>query len=176
MLRPKLAPDDPLPTPFIVVVDTREQHPFDFEGLVADAKDHRRPLLVRTERRGLASGDYSLAGFESHIAVERKSTADLFSTLGQGRERFERELFRLNQMEYAAVVIEAGWVEILSDPPAHSQLLPKTIHRSVIAWQQRYPRIHWWPCGNRRLAEVTTFRILERFWKEQQHGKEETQE
>jgi ERCC4-type nuclease len=43
-------------------------------------------------------------GFADQIAVERKSLADLFGTLGQGRERFERELVRLSAHQYAAVV------------------------------------------------------------------------
>jgi ERCC4-type nuclease len=97
------------------------------------------------------------------IAIERKSQADLFGTLGQGRERFERELERLAGLLWAAVMVEADWAEVLSGFD-RSRLNPKTIHRSVIAWQQRYPSIHWWFCGDRRLAEVTTFRILERWW------------
>jgi hypothetical protein len=36
----------------------------------------------------------------------------------------------------------------------------------VIAWQQRYPRVHWWLCPGRAFAEVTTYRILERYWRD----------
>lgn len=168
-------------TPFIVLCDSREQQPYDFGGLLADAKQDNRPLAVRWARTTLASGDYSLAiddprqagqamSLQHLVAVERKSISDLFGTLGQDRERFERELERLAQMQFAAVVIEASWQDILLDPPQHSALNVKTIHRSVIAWQQRYPRVHWWPCGSRRLSEITTFRILERFYKELNRG------
>src|SRR5581483_2134770 len=101
----------------------------------------------------------------NQLAVERKSLADLFHTLGQGRDRFQRELGRLAKYDFAAIVIEADWSTIIMDPPKRSRLLPKTIFRSVIAWQLRYPRIHWWTCPNRQFAEVTTFRLLERFWK-----------
>jgi ERCC4-type nuclease len=160
-----MSPEEPLPTPFTVLIDTREQHPYRFEGLRSDAREGRRPLAVQTERATLRSGDYSLCAWCDYVAVERKSVSDLFGTLGQGRERFERELLRLAEMEFAAVVVEANWSEVLAPQP-HSQLNPKTVHRSVIAWQQRHPRVHWWFCGDRWLAEVTTFRILERWWRD----------
>lgn len=150
-----------------VVIDTREQLPFSFEGLTCDAVDGGGPLTIPTCRGTLASGDYSLLGFESFVAVERKSLADLYSTLGQGRERFERELERLAAMDFAAVVIEATWPEIVADPPPHTELPPKTVFRSILAWSVRYPRVHWFPAGPRRLAEVTTFRLLERWLKEE---------
>lgn len=164
------AKDEPFTFPATVVVDTREQSPFAFASLRTDVREGRRPLIVSTVRGTLKSGDYSLAGFETQVAVERKSIEDLFNTLGQGRGRFQRELARLNDQAYlfAAVVVEAGWDEIIAAPPERSMLRPKTVHRSVISWQMRFPRIHWWMCPNRAFAEVTTFRLLERFWKEQQ--------
>ncbi|MDE2097140.1 MAG: ERCC4 domain-containing protein, partial [Patescibacteria group bacterium] len=120
----------------------------------------------------LKSGDYSLLGFENRIAIERKSLSDLFSTLGQGRDRFHRELERLAATDYqfAAVVCEADWATVLASPPERSMLRPKTVFRSVIAWQIRYPLVHWWFCPGRAFAEKVTFRLLERFWKEQQTG------
>lgn len=157
-----------LDCPFVVVVDTREQASFSFADLRSDAREGSRPLNVPTVVGTLRSGDYSIRGLEDAVAVERKSMQDLYSTLGQGRERFVRELERLAVMEFAAVVVEADWSAMLSTPPPHSSLNPKTVFRSVLAWQQRYPRVHWWPCPNRRFAEITTFRILERFWKERQ--------
>ncbi|HEY1189545.1 MAG TPA: ERCC4 domain-containing protein [Gemmata sp.] len=149
-----------------VLIDTREQLPFSFEGLMCDKADGGGPLTVETQRATLRSGDYSLYGFETLVAIERKSLSDLYGTLGQGRERFERELERLAAMRWAAVVIEADLAEIITQPPPHSQLDPKTVFRSILAWSVRYPNVHWLPCGDRRLAEVTTFRLLERFVKE----------
>lgn len=164
----------PLMSPFTVVVDTREQMPYEFAAIHADAAQHRRLIHVPREVRCLSSGDYSIAGeFESRVAVERKSLADLFSTLGQGRKRFTAELERLAAYDFAAVVVEATWEMVLGDPPPRSELNPKTIYRSVIAWQVRYPRVHWWMCPNRAFAEVTTYRILERFWKERENKKGE---
>ena len=76
-------------------------------------------------------------------------------------------------MQFAAVVIEADWSDILCRPPVMSQLSPLTVLRSVIAWEQRFPNVHWWQVPGRAAGEVVTLRILERFWKERQrenHG------
>lgn len=153
-----------------VVVDTREQAPFTFTGLTCDVADGGGPLTIQTTRGTLKSGDYSLAGFETRVACERKSLADLYGTIGQGRDRFERELQRLSTYAYAAVVIEATWAEIAADPPPHTRLPPKTVYRSILAWDVRYPRIKWHAFGPRRLAEISTFRLLERFLREEWSG------
>jgi len=148
--------------PHAIIVDTREQAPYTFAGIASDAAEGGGPYDVQTTRGTLGSGDYSIAGLEEIVAVERKSKEDLYGTIGQGRDRFVRELERLSEFRFAAVVIEASWDEIVLDPPAHSRLHPKTVHRSIIAWQQRFPRVHWWACGDRRFAEITTLRILMR--------------
>jgi hypothetical protein len=149
-----------------VIIDTREQLPFSFAGLTCDVSDGGGPLTVPTIRDTLPSGDYSLQGYAG-IAIERKSLADCYHTIGQGRDRFERELLRLSDLKFAAVVIEATWPEVCAEPPPHTLLPPKVVFRSILAWSVRYPRVHWLPCGDRRLAEVTTFRLLERFVKEE---------
>lgn len=154
--------------PFTILVDTREQAPFSFRGFSADAKDSRCPLVVPVKTETLQTGDYSLDGMKDQVAVERKSLVDLYGTIGQGRERFERELQRLDCMDYTAVVIEAGWSAIIGRPPPQSELSPKTVYRSIIAWQQRYPYVHWWACDTRTFAERTTLRILQRFWTDSQ--------
>lgn len=154
--------------PFTVAIDTREQRAFRFTGLRADACDKYAPLTVPTVVTTLQSGDYSIVEMESLVAIERKSLADLFNTIGQGRERFDRELQRLNLLSCAAVVVESDWHTIIHSPPSHSQLNPKIVFRSIIAWQQRYPLVHWWFLSDRRFAEVATLRILERFWKSRQ--------
>jgi DNA excision repair protein ERCC-4 len=172
-------------TPITIIIDTREQAPFSFTGFRADAK-HKQPvkdpvtgknkkdhlqntiyqipdLYVPITRAGLPTGDYSIEGHTSEIAVERKSLNDLFSTLSSGRERFERELQRLSTFKVAHIVIESDWNTIISSPPARSSLSPKSIFRSINAWQQEFPTIHWDLMGGRALAEHKTLRILERF-------------
>jgi ERCC4-type nuclease len=153
--------------PGLVLIDHREKAPFAFTGFRADARQGSKALEVPTETAVLPTGDYSLQGFTGRVAVERKSLADLYHTLGQDRERFVEELKRLDRMERSAVVVEADWDAILNRPPANSRLPPKTVFRSILAWQGCFPRVHWWMLPSRRLAEVVTFRLLERFLRDQ---------
>lgn len=164
--KPKSAPPDkPVICPFVVAIDTREQAPYHFQNLESDAAKSYRPLIVRSKVMTLETGDYSIVGHENRVCVERKSLPDAYGTFGGGRARFERELDRMSEMDFAAVVIEASWSTIIGHPPKQSKLLPKTVYRSVLAWSQRYG-VHFWDCPTRGFAERTTFRILERFWKD----------
>lgn len=163
----------PVLCPFTVIIDTREQAPYQFRTFKADAKYKTqsgiaRPLYIPTETATLRTGDYSIKGHESEIAVERKSLTDLFGTLGGGRERFERELQRLSKFQVAHVVIEATWEAVLYSPPTRAKLSPKSVFRSINAWEQQFPTIHWQFMGIKPLAEHKTFRILERFWSQRQ--------
>jgi len=99
------------------------------------------------------------------VAVERKSLEDFFGCVGSDRERFEKQLARLDELPVGVMMIEADWQRVLRGAP-NSKLLPKTVVRSVIAWQQDYfPGVHWWFAPGKRAAEVFTFRMLQRFWK-----------
>jgi len=157
--------DDPLAVPFVVAVDSREQHPYEFRGLRGRANQGHRPLLVTVERCCLATGDYSIRGFESQVAVERKSLADLYATLGQHRRRFEAEHQRMARMERARVVIEAEWSEILGCPPPGSGLAPKSVIATARSWEIAYG-VPWIAVPGRRFAELETFRFLEEFWRQ----------
>lgn len=153
--------------PFTLIIDRREKHPYRFLGLRADAKFKNVPLAIPTAFGFLKSGDYSILGFEDRVAIERKSVVDLYSTLGQHRDRFQREHERMAALDFAAVVIEGSWDRVLNHPPEWSRLLPKTVYRTALAWQIRYG-VHWIPCEDRRMGEVTTFRLLEKWWAEVQ--------
>jgi ERCC4-type nuclease len=156
--------------PFTVLVDNNEQIPYRFTGLHADSRQNNLPLIITVERANLHTGDYSIKDHHNRVMVERKSLADLFSTLSQGRARFEDELLRMNDPKYfplvSAVVVEADLETILKRPPPLSQLNPKSVVRSMIAWQQRFPFTHWWLAPNRRTAESLVFRILERYYRD----------
>ncbi|HUT54374.1 MAG TPA: ERCC4 domain-containing protein [bacterium] len=85
-----------------VVIDTREQEPYTFD-----------PQRITAIRRTLPAGDYSLAGHEGSVAVERKSLADFVSTVIRGRERFHKELKRLAEYEASCIVVEADLGDII---------------------------------------------------------------
>ncbi len=110
------------PDAFTVVVDSREQQPYRFPGAVV---------------KGLPTGDYSILGLENRVAIERKSKADAYGSLGSGRARFEKELQRLSKLDYAAIVIESTLAEFL-EAPAFSQMNPSAAVNSIIAWSVKY--------------------------------------
>jgi len=60
----------PLPKPTLII-DSMEQKPYSFKAF--------RKWFVAIERRKLPAGDYSIAGLEDRVAVERKSLQDLFN-------------------------------------------------------------------------------------------------
>lgn len=163
--RPFMDETRPKALPFTIAVDGRDKARYAFTGLHGDARDHQRPLLVTTQWQHLTTGDYSIQGLEDRVAVERKSLADLYGSLGAQRLRFESEHWRLSELQAAIVVIEASWHEILHAPPSHSKPSPKTVWRTAIAWQLCYgvPGV---PADTRGLAEIYTFRFLEKFWKD----------
>lgn len=150
--------------PFTVLVDTREQAPWRFTGI---EDDNGKPLIISTSVIGLATGDYSIGGMENSIAIERKSFSDFRSSITAERDRFEREMIRLSEMEYAAIVIEADWRELLQPDP-NSKVSPKSIARTIQSWSVRYG-VHFWTMPTRHIAEVWTFRLLQWFWKQRQH-------
>jgi len=159
--------------PFTVVVDSREQLPYEFSGMEGPAGE---TVVVPTVIRGLPTGDYSIQGMIDRVAVERKSLDDLYGSVTWGRERFEAEIGRLNTKAwlppggFSAVVIEATWPEIMAPaeyrPGWINQTEPRSVEGTIVAWSIRYPRVHWWACGDRRGAEQRTFSILRKFWEE----------
>ena len=147
--------------PLCIIQDTREQAPYTFACITP-------PPLV--EVATLASGDYSVKGLTDKVAVERKSLIDAFGTFGQGRDRFERELARLSQLRFGAVVLEADWDTIIFQPPARSKLKPKTVIRSMAAWAIRHG-VHFYWMPNRAAAEKWTWISLDRFYQDVTSGK-----
>jgi DNA excision repair protein ERCC-4 len=83
----------------VAIVDTREQYPLDLSPL-------------QTIGGTLATGDYSVQGLETIVAIERKSLQDLLACIGQERERFDREVMRLLAYPCRALVIEATWADL----------------------------------------------------------------
>lgn len=145
--------------PFRVVVDTREQAPFHFTNI-------DNLIVPLTTNKALESGDYSIEGLEALVSIERKSVGDFCGSITSDRDRFQREMRRLADLDYAAVVIEGSWPEFQSDA-RRSRVTTATIQGTMIAWSMDYG-VHFFPCMSRRHAEVMTLRILQRYWKKHQ--------
>ena len=165
---------DPKPyvPPFSIAIDFREQAPWRFSGMVAPKSKGGGVVLVNVASGvNLATGDYSIVGCEDRFAIERKSKSDLYGSLGHDRERFEREMVRLNDIGkspvcFAAVIVEADWTLLLEVPPAFTRMRPESIEGTILAWSVRYSGVHWFLCESRRHAEYRAFRLMEFWWKE----------
>jgi DNA excision repair protein ERCC-4 len=90
-------PSDP-----VIVIDTREQRPYSFSTRVAGSV-----------RKALPAGDYSVAGRETEIAIERKTMDDYIATIVHARTRFSRELAALRQYRHAWIVVEGSLDDLL---------------------------------------------------------------
>lgn len=119
-----------IPKP-VVLVDTREQAPFDFRAF---------PNWIAGEKKvALAAGDYSIEGMESLIALERKSLNDLLATLVHSRPRFFRECERLACYPYRALIIEASYEVIKSEyGDLWSEAHPNGISGSLDALEAKF--------------------------------------
>lgn len=105
-----------------LVVDTREQLPYEFSDV---------PAII-VSRYALPAGDYSLAGRENEVAVERKSLNDFVHTIIHERDRFRRELEKLQGYIRACVVVEGSWDAICKQLYT-SQAHPNSIIGSAMA-------------------------------------------
>lgn len=128
-----------------IVIDSREQKPDSFSG-------------HETEVAGLPGGDYSIAGLESHVAVERKSIDDLIGCLCGDRSRFEKELFRGKCLDYFALVIE-GSMEDITKGRYRSRMTPQSALQSIVAFSIRYSLPVWF-AGDRQQGQYITASLL----------------
>jgi len=93
-----------IPKP-VVLVDTREQLPLPLFA-------NRRNWIAGERRVALKTGDYSVEGMESLLALERKSLADLVNCTNVGRGRFIAGCSRLAKFRWKAILIEASYEDI----------------------------------------------------------------
>jgi len=136
--------------PLRIVCDSREQWPFRFDGYPVE-------VAVGT----LEAGDYSLAGFERKVAVERKSLGDLIGCLSGDRARFEKELARLRGFDACAVVVESSQ-PTLRLGHYRSAMDAGSAWQSCLAFMQRFNVPFIW-CNSRQDAEQVTFDYLRHF-------------
>lgn len=135
----------------LIIVDSDEKRPFTFRHMVDDLD---QPVTVRTYKRKLIHGDYSVLGIEQLITVERKSSSDLQKSLCNDRTRFEGCVERMNdQLTVAHIVVEG-------DLARYNKNTAWSIRRTIHSWVLRYPKVHWWLQSSRREAEVWTYQLL----------------
>ena len=120
-----------------VIQDARGQQPWDLS-------------TMRTETTTLATGDYSSAC--GRYLLECKNGVDeLIRCMTSERERFERELERMQAFESAIVLVESAY-EDLATGQYRSRMNRDSALATLVAWQQRY-QIPFQFCGSRTEAE-----------------------
>ena len=67
----------------------------------------------RSDRK-LDAGDYSIEGFETVAAIQRKELNDYVQTVIYHRERFAKELKKLAAYRLKAIVVEASMADVLA--------------------------------------------------------------
>jgi len=142
----------------MILIDTREKHPWDFSF-----------YSVETKRVALPFGDYTVEGFEDKVVIERKaSTGELAINLGKEISRFAAEFDRMRHVENKYVLCEFS-----SDDIAHFPLnsgIPKAKWKSIrmnskfIFSRIESLSIDYGLCfifaGDRRWAEEKAYQIL----------------
>lgn len=136
-----------------IVIDTREQKPLPIPGAL---------------RKALKTGDYSIEGFEGEITIERKTPAELYAMCGTERRRFERELERMREFMFRAIVIE-GTPKSIQTAVHRSRITYETVMRSLVGWELEYD-VHVIYAGSRQMAARIVVTMLRRYARFRQEG------
>ena len=129
---------------FEIVVDTREQYAYRFAS-----------QQVGTVKRALACGDYGITLVDRLVAVvERKSLADLVSSLINGKLRYA--LGDLAALPRAAVVVEDRYSQVFK----LDWVRPAVVADGLAELQIRWPSVPIVFAETRQLAEEWTYRYL----------------
>lgn len=127
-----------------IAVDTREHYPWRFS--------HQQATTIR---RALPAGDYGVFDGEELLGVvERKSLADLSSSLVDGRLTYL--LADLSTLPRAALVVEARYSALFK----LEHVTAGWAAELLAAVQVRYPNVPIVFCESRPLAEEWCFRFL----------------
>ena len=145
---------------FRIIIDTREQEPYEFS--------------CPTERRKLEVGDYSVDGHTDVIAVERKSLKDFISTVIHARKRFAREMEKLKEYPFSCVVVEANLDDVLRGIVDTGNVESNAVLGAAL-WLTTYYRVPVFWCGSRPAARVFVDGFLRMFVRARNEAKDETQ-
>jgi hypothetical protein len=150
--------------PFTIIIDTREQIPWEFG-------------FHNTAKKKLDTGDYTIEGFENILAIERKKSVSEIAT-NLSESRFSDVLDRLSKIKHPYMVFEFSLDEVYSFPVGSD--IPKKlwdklrisgnyIIKRLIEIQLKY-NIQVVFCGDSDNAEKFSVSLMKRIY-EQYHTK-----
>jgi hypothetical protein len=127
-----------------IVVDSHERYAWSFSAQQAT-----------TRRQALPAGDYGVV-LDGHLvaAVERKSLADLVSTLTTGKLRYL--MADLAALPRAALVVEDRWSSVFK----LDRVRPSVVTEGLAEMQVRFPNVPIVFCETRPLAQEWAYRFL----------------
>lgn len=141
----------------MILIDTREQHPFQFEA-----------YGITTKVCKLDTGDYTFLGMEDKICIERKrSVSELAHNIGKDWKRFSRELERMQAFEKKYIVCEFPAQDIEDYPNVscipskvrkYIKITPQFIIKKIEQIEDEYNIIFFF-CSNTGHAEQTVIDI-----------------
>lgn len=138
-----------------ILRDTREQNPLDRWFTPA----------VTVQVASIGTGDYTVAGYSSQIAIERKSLPDLVHCCGADRERFMDQMRRMRDYRVKVLVVEA-LEEAVWAGAYRSSIDCKSVIGAVRAIAMDYGVSTFW-CGNPKgaaqLVEWMALRMVRKF-------------
>jgi DNA excision repair protein ERCC-4 len=109
--------------------------------LINDTREHQKPLVYQNLRsvvQMLPTGDVSIVGAQADFTIELKKTLDdLAGCVGYQRERFTREMQRLERFSFKRLLI-VGSEEAILRHDYHSEVTGSAILGSLHCWQIRY--------------------------------------
>jgi ERCC4-type nuclease len=130
-----------------LICDTREKNPL----IIPDNR-----VFADVIKKKLDTGDYSVAGLETYLCIERKGCVSEFAG-NLFQDRFDRELQRMVSYKYAFILLEFSLEDLLKFPYGSglSKSVIKRIHYSgklllkkMTEIQCNYPSIHIIFCGD----------------------------
>lgn len=143
---------------FIIIVDTREQMPWEFG-------------FHTTSKKKLDTGDYSIEGMESILAIERKMSVSEIAT-NITENRFKNVLERLGKVPHAFIIMEFSIEDIYTFPVGSD--IPKKlwdklrvkgnyIMKTLLEASVNH-NIHLLFCGDSENAERTAVSLMKRIY------------
>lgn len=116
-----------------ILVDTREQTPWKFSNYT-------------TAKQKLDTGDYTIAGFEEILAVERKKTVgEIANNITE--KRFKDVLDRMSKYKYPFFLLEFDMTKVLNFPIGSElpervwnkiKISPNFLVKCILDWQLKY--------------------------------------
>ena len=148
----------PKPT---IIIDSREKDPFRFRASAS---------LEKAEVAKLDAGDYAIKGMEDLITIERKqSVTELAGNFGRNRDRFEREMDRMQSIKFKYVVVEDHWSSLNGKLVKYSKMSAKAVFESITTFALKYG-VHFIFAGNKKQAQAITRSLLIRAYKLRMDG------